>query len=95
MRGCLAGADNAADFLPRFRVWLRPCVDNEQHHCPNQPYSLPAIPVRMGVKAADGKLIVKNKLCGLEAEAMISLIGSVFLILPNPPHAILTSQIVM
>ena len=88
MRGCLAGADNAPGLIPRFRIRFRPSVDNEQEHGSNRAHGLPTISIGMRVWAADGKLIVKNELGSLEAQAVIPLVGSVFLILPRPPHAI-------
>src|SRR5271166_5326659 len=88
MRGCFTGADDVANFLPRYRVWLRPSVDNKQKHCSDPAHCLPAISVGMRIKTADGKLIVKNELRSLEAQTMIPSIGPVFLIPPSPPHAI-------
>jgi hypothetical protein len=92
MRGCLAGADNPANLLPRYRVWLWPSVDDKQEHSPDYTHSLPAVSVGMGIKAADGKLFVKNEFCSLEAQAVSPSVDPVFLILPNPTHTVSIGQ---
>lgn len=88
MSGCLAGADDAADFFPGRWVPFGPGVDDEKHHSTNQTQGLPTIAVRVRIMSAHRKRIVKDRLSGREAQPMISLVGAVLRLRPNPPHVI-------
>jgi hypothetical protein len=40
------------------------------------------------IKAAHGKMVIKNKFCRFKAQAVIPLVGPVFLLGPRPFHAV-------
>lgn len=67
MCGCLAGADDPADLIARYRIGFRPSVDNEQKDHPHQAHGLPTIAVRMGIDPADRQRVVKDEPCCIEA----------------------------
>jgi hypothetical protein len=76
-----------AGFLP-CGIGFRPSMHDEQAYRADQAHGLPPITVRVRIEAADGKRVIENKLRRLEAQPVIALVGSVFLIPPRPPHAV-------
>src|SRR6266545_1069512 len=67
VRSRLAGADDAANFFPGFRVEFRPCMHNEDDHMPNQADGLPSFFAGIWIVPTGCQGIAEYQLCSLEA----------------------------
>ncbi len=83
----LTGADDAADLILCGRISLRPSMNHEQMHSADQPDSLPAIPIRVGIWPAGRHRVVKNQLRRFKTQAVATLVDAVFCNGPSPFHS--------
>src|SRR5687768_17405377 len=64
VRGRFASTDDAANFLPSFRVGLWPCMHHEHDHIPNQANGLPSFFARVWIAPTGCQGIAEYQLGG-------------------------------
>src|SRR5262249_40064734 len=80
----LAGADDAAYFLPGVWVGRRPGVYDKHDHMANHAHGLPAFFLGVWVAPTGCQGIAEHQLGSLEAPPVIPLVGSVLVVVPCP-----------
>lgn len=82
----LTGADDAADLFLCGGIRLRPGVNHEQMHRPDQPDSLPTVTLRVRVGPAGRHRVLKDQLRRLKTQTVAALVDPVLFDGPSPLH---------